>query len=102
LMMDTYNKNGTLISSRKVENFYEEIYIYLSYIPATPLMKIESITSINVNTNGISYNLFTDGYYKTEHNFIGSVFVEEKKWEDNKTYSIISNKIVGVSAKSPF
>lgn len=102
LMMDTYNKNGALLSSRKVENIYEEIYISLSNIPARPLMRIESITSLAVNANGISYNLFTDGYYKAKNNSVGSTYVEEEKWEDNKTYTITSNEIVGVSTKSPF
>lgn len=103
LKMATYRSDGTLIYDTRLDYFYDKVYIGL--YGSVPLMKIDSITSAKVDYNGITYNMYTDGYYKEVTNFIGSLGVREEKWEKNVTRNISfynNAKCVGVSSQSPF
>lgn len=103
LKMATYRSDGTLIYDTRLDYFYDKVYIGL--YDSVPLMKIDSITSAKVDYNGITYNMYTDGYYKEVTNFIGSLGVRKEKWEKNVTRNISfynNAKCVGVSSQSPF
>ncbi len=112
LMMATYKSDGTLINDSKLDYFYEETYIYLpdGYRPSDltdsrPLMRIDTITSVAISSDGITYNIHTDGYYKEFYTIVGSVGVEKKDWEKDETKTIAfynNSKCIGVSYKSPF
>ena len=68
-------------------------------------MKIDSINSVTINSTGIDYNMYTDGYYKEVTNFIGSLGVREEKWEKNVTKSRCfynNSKCIGASSQKPF
>lgn len=103
LKMATYRSDGKLINDTKLDYFYDKVYIGL--YGSTPLMKIDSINSVTINSTGIDYNMYTDGYYKEVTNFIGSLGVREEKWEKNVTKSRCfynNSKCIGASSQKPF
>lgn len=103
LKMSTYRSDGKLINDTRLDYFYDKVYIGL--YGSTPLMKIDSINSVTINSTGIDYNMYTDGYYKEVTNFIGSLGVREEKWEKNVTKSrrfYNNSKCIGASSQKPF
>ena len=105
LVMDIYDSQGNKITSRIFDYFFERTNIYFESTNTTPLMKVDAITSVTINTDKISYNMHTDGYYKPKYNSFGTLTVVQEDWSDDviNSVSFYNNSVpVGTSAVSPF
>lgn len=103
LKMATYGSDGKLIRDTRLDYFYDKVYIGL--YGYTPLMQIDAITSVTINSNGITYHMYTDGYYKAVSNSIGSTGVREEAWEKDVTKTVTfynNSKCTGASSQKPF
>lgn len=108
LKMATYRCDGTLIKDQVIEYFYKKTHIYLpnsNSTDTTPLMRIDAITSLSIDSTGVTYTIHTDGYYKETFNIVGSLGVKKEDWTDDKTITISLYKgssPTGASTASPF